>query len=449
MTDTTKTRRRALVRPAVPVGVDDLPLADGGREGPRRRRHLVGDEPRRPQRGRDLPEDYARDDGRRRGARSASSSPPPSEHGDEVVKPLYDAMGTRIHLGGEKDYDVVISGALEEVGLPAELAEFADHDEVRRRSCAPATSAASTWSASDVGTPVIAVDGVAFFGPVVTPGAQGRGRRPALGRLRARRRHARLLRAQAHPHLRPRSSTDRPPSTEDTTMRVHIGGDHAAYDLKTDLVAFLQEKGHDVDRPRARTTTTPRTTTRWPCCVRPRPSPPTSASLGVVLGGLGQRRADRGQQGRAASAPRWPTDAELAAAGARAQQRPGGLDRRADEHRRGGPRDLRGLPHHARSAASRAPRAPAGHGGALRARRRRCRRSRPARADPARRRPTRERRRHAGSGVGQTPRPEPRPRSVWFDRDDSSRRGRAPTSCREGDPRDPARVASSAGSRPR
>src|SRR4051812_39779333 len=28
--------RRALVRPAVPLGVDDLPLADGGREGPRR-----------------------------------------------------------------------------------------------------------------------------------------------------------------------------------------------------------------------------------------------------------------------------------------------------------------------------------------------------------------------------------------------------------------------------
>jgi len=29
-------------------------------------------------------------------------------------------------------------------------------------------------------------------------------------------------------------------------MRVHIGGDHAAYDLKCTLVAFLQEKGYDV-----------------------------------------------------------------------------------------------------------------------------------------------------------------------------------------------------------
>jgi ribose 5-phosphate isomerase B len=29
-------------------------------------------------------------------------------------------------------------------------------------------------------------------------------------------------------------------------MRVHIGGDHAAYDLKYNLVTFLQTKGYDV-----------------------------------------------------------------------------------------------------------------------------------------------------------------------------------------------------------
>jgi ribose 5-phosphate isomerase B len=29
-------------------------------------------------------------------------------------------------------------------------------------------------------------------------------------------------------------------------MRVHIGGDHAAYDLQQDLIAFLEGEGHDV-----------------------------------------------------------------------------------------------------------------------------------------------------------------------------------------------------------
>ena len=29
-------------------------------------------------------------------------------------------------------------------------------------------------------------------------------------------------------------------------MRVHIGGDHAAYDLKCTLVTFMQDKGYDV-----------------------------------------------------------------------------------------------------------------------------------------------------------------------------------------------------------
>jgi ribose 5-phosphate isomerase B len=29
-------------------------------------------------------------------------------------------------------------------------------------------------------------------------------------------------------------------------MRVHIGGDHAAFDLKNDLVVFLEERGYDV-----------------------------------------------------------------------------------------------------------------------------------------------------------------------------------------------------------
>ena len=100
------------------------------------------------------------------------------EHGDGVVKPLYDAMGTRIHPGGEKDFGIVVSGALEEVGLPADLARFATSTEVDEPLRASHRRGIDLVG-QDVGTPVISVDGVAFFGPVVTPAPKG----DAAGRL--------------------------------------------------------------------------------------------------------------------------------------------------------------------------------------------------------------------------------------------------------------------------
>lgn len=100
------------------------------------------------------------------------------EHGPEVVKPLYDAMGTRIHLGGEQDYARVIDQALAEVGLPPELARFADTDDVDDLLRA-SHQRAMDLVGDDVGTPVVSVDGVAFFGPVVSPAPKGE----AAGRL--------------------------------------------------------------------------------------------------------------------------------------------------------------------------------------------------------------------------------------------------------------------------
>jgi len=100
------------------------------------------------------------------------------EHGDKVVKPLYDAMGTRIHLGGEKDFAKVIAPALEEVGLPAELERFATSTEVDEELRASHQRGISLVG-DEVGTPVIAVEGVAFFGPVVSPAPKGE----AAGRL--------------------------------------------------------------------------------------------------------------------------------------------------------------------------------------------------------------------------------------------------------------------------
>jgi len=99
-------------------------------------------------------------------------------HGEEHVLPLYTAMGTRIHPGGEKDFAVVIEQALAEVGLPAELAEYADSDEFDAQLRASHAEGIGKVG-EDVGTPVVAFGGVAFFGPVVTPAPKGE----AAGRL--------------------------------------------------------------------------------------------------------------------------------------------------------------------------------------------------------------------------------------------------------------------------
>lgn len=92
--------------------------------------------------------------------------------GQAVVKPLYDALGMRIHPGGSKNPDEVIPAALAELGLPAEYLRYADSDEY------DAQMRASHFDGIDrvgqeVGTPVIAVDGVAFFGPVISPAPKG------------------------------------------------------------------------------------------------------------------------------------------------------------------------------------------------------------------------------------------------------------------------------------
>ena len=90
--------------------------------------------------------------------------------GQEMVKPLYDALGNRLHPGGEKDLDVVVPAALEELGLPAELAEETDRYDAELRA---SHQEAINLVGDDVGTPVISVDGVAFFGPVVSPAPTG------------------------------------------------------------------------------------------------------------------------------------------------------------------------------------------------------------------------------------------------------------------------------------
>ena len=88
-------------------------------------------------------------------------------HGDEYIKKLYDAMGTRIHIGQNRDFDVVIRESLDEVGLPADLAAYAHTDEYDAQLRASHKDGIDRVG-DEVGTPVVAFNGTAFFGPVLT-----------------------------------------------------------------------------------------------------------------------------------------------------------------------------------------------------------------------------------------------------------------------------------------
>jgi predicted DsbA family dithiol-disulfide isomerase len=97
--------------------------------------------------------------------------------GDEILLPLYTAIGTRWHDQGVQDPSVMVE-ALAEVGLDPALLEAAESTEYDERIIA-SHHAGMDQVGLDVGTPVISVEGNAFFGPVVTPIPRGE----AAGRL--------------------------------------------------------------------------------------------------------------------------------------------------------------------------------------------------------------------------------------------------------------------------
>ena len=134
--------------------------------------------------GRDLPEDYAAMMDRAwapvRVVIAAAKAHPGEDGGNTTRKALYDALGRRIHNEGRGTEDLasIITEALEEAGLPAELAQAADSDE-HDTDLRASHERAISLVGDDVGTPVVSVNGVSFFGPVITPAPKGE----AAGRL--------------------------------------------------------------------------------------------------------------------------------------------------------------------------------------------------------------------------------------------------------------------------
>ena len=87
-------------------------------------------------------------------------------HGKEALLPLYTALGTRRHHDKREFDREMIEESLTEAGLPTGLAAAMDdesYDDAIRKS----HHLGMDQVGDDVGTPTIAFDGYAFFGPVL------------------------------------------------------------------------------------------------------------------------------------------------------------------------------------------------------------------------------------------------------------------------------------------
>jgi 2-hydroxychromene-2-carboxylate isomerase len=90
------------------------------------------------------------------------------EHvGEQALLPLYTAMGERIHLQESGIVKEMAVAALADAGLPADLVDAWDddsYDDAIKKS----HHAGMDQVGDDVGTPTIAIEGTAFFGPVLS-----------------------------------------------------------------------------------------------------------------------------------------------------------------------------------------------------------------------------------------------------------------------------------------
>ena len=103
---------------------------------------------------------------------AAAEAEKAGEDRSDALLRLYTAFGTAFHLDKKPKEQATYEWALEQAGFDRSLAdavESTEFDEALRKSHDEGMDQVGT----DVGTPVISVNGSAFFGPVVTPIPRG------------------------------------------------------------------------------------------------------------------------------------------------------------------------------------------------------------------------------------------------------------------------------------
>jgi hypothetical protein len=129
--------------------------------------------------GRDVPPQYAeRTAAGRRLLRLLAAAV--ARHGDEALGPLYTAVGSRLHREGRDPDAALATEALAEAGLDPDLVDALDEalDGTADGEALDVAVRASHEQSQAVvgdasGSPVLALDGKGFFGPVVTPIPRG------------------------------------------------------------------------------------------------------------------------------------------------------------------------------------------------------------------------------------------------------------------------------------
>jgi 2-hydroxychromene-2-carboxylate isomerase len=89
------------------------------------------------------------------------------QYGQAVLADFYTAVGTEIHNRGNREFESATLNALRELDLAPEIAQQAKtdaNDEAMRASHERGISQVG----QEVGTPILAFQGTAFFGPVLT-----------------------------------------------------------------------------------------------------------------------------------------------------------------------------------------------------------------------------------------------------------------------------------------
>lgn len=90
-----------------------------------------------------------------------------TQHGPDAFARLYESIGTRIHVRREQITTGAVQQALAENGLPESLSGALD-DGALDEAVRQAHQTSQDVVGGSAGSPIIAVEGHAFFGPVLT-----------------------------------------------------------------------------------------------------------------------------------------------------------------------------------------------------------------------------------------------------------------------------------------